>query len=102
MQVAALEKAKTRLSQVFRAQVTGFREACYQIFGYRIDVTAEAAAVKGGQAAASSLYSLTPQHAEDNSAKFQFRMGPDQQLHLLPSKYISSRLQREVEMFIDR
>ena len=102
LQVATEKKAKTRLSQVFRAQVTGFREACYQIFGYRIDVTAEAAAVKGGQAAASSVYTLTPQHADDNAARFQFRMTPDQRLHLLPSKYIQHMLQREVEMFIDK
>lgn len=102
MQVARSEKAKTRLSQVFRGQVLGFREACYQMFGYYIDVTAEAVAVKGGQAAAASVYTLTPQHADDAAARFKFRMTPDQQLKLLPTSYTESRLQRDIEMFIER
>lgn len=101
-QVADLEKARTRLTQVFRAQVSGFREACYHMFGYRIDVTAEAAAVKPGKAAAVSLYTLTPQHADDAAAKLQFRMDHDQKLQLVTNKYVQSRLSKEVETFIDR
>ncbi len=97
-----MEKAKTRLTQVFRVQISGFREACYQIFGYRIDVTATAAAVRPGKAAAMSVYTLTPQHADDANATFQFRMNPDQQLHLIPNKYVQTRLQKEVETFVDR
>ena len=102
MQIADLEKAKTRLTQVFRAQVSGFREACYQMFGYQIDVTAEAAPVKHGKAVAASVYTLKPQHADDANAMFRFRMSSDQQLRLLPSKYLTSRLNKEVETFIDR
>ena len=97
-----MEKSKTRLSQVFRAQVAAFREACYQMFGYQIDVTAEAAAVKPGKAAAVSVYTLKPQHADDDAARFQFRMSPDQELQMMPNQYVHSRLQKEVETFIDR
>lgn len=97
-----MEKAKTRLTQVFRAQVSGFREACYQMFGYQIDVAAEATAVKPGKAAASAVYTLMPQHSDDANARFQFRMNPDQQLNLVPNRYVQSRLQKEVETFIDR
>ena len=61
------------------------------MFGYQIDVAAEATAVKPGKAAASALYTLMPQHADDANARFQFRMSPDQQLKLLPNRYVQSR-----------
>lgn len=103
LQVADSEKAKTRLTQVFRANVSSFREACYQMFGYQIDVAAEAAPVKSGKvAAASAVYTLKPQHADDESARFQFRMTGSQQMQLLPSKFVQRNLQKEVETFIDR
>ncbi|KAA6425687.1 MAG: hypothetical protein FRX49_04584 [Trebouxia sp. A1-2] len=100
--VADLEKAKTRLSQVFKAQIAGFREACYQMFGYQVDVVAEAAAVKAGKAAAVSLYTLTPQHADDANAKLQFRMNREGKMQLVTSHYVQNRLSKEVETFIDR
>ena len=103
LQVADLEKAKTRLTQVFRAQVSSFREACYQMFGYQIDVAAEAAPVKSGKmAAASAVYTLKPQHADDDSARFQFRMTGSQQMELVRTKFVQRCLQKEVETFIDR
>ncbi|KAL3148911.1 hypothetical protein ABBQ32_001779 [Trebouxia sp. C0010 RCD-2024] len=101
-QVADLEKAKTRLTQVFRAQVSSFREAVYQMFGYQVDVAAEATAVKSGKAAASAVYTLKPQHADDANARFQFRMNPDQQLILVSNRYVQSQLHKEVETFIVR
>ena len=72
------------------------------MFGYQVDVAAEAAAVKPGKAAASAVYTLKPQHADDAHARFQFRMNVEQQLDLVPNKYVQSRLQKEVETFIDR
>ena len=73
------------------------------MFGYQVDVAAEATAVKPGKAAASAVYTLImPQHADDANARFQFRMNPDQQLNLVPNRYVQSRLQKEVETFIDR
>lgn len=100
--MADLEKAKTRLTQVFRAQVSSFREAVYQMFGYQVDVAAEATAVKSGKAAASAVYTLKPQHADDANARFQFRMNPDQQLILVSNRYVQSQLHKEVETFIVR
>lgn len=103
LQVADLEKAKTRLTQVFRAQVSSFREACYQMFGYQIDVAAEAAPVKSGKmAAASAVYTLKPQHADDDSARFQFRMTGSQQMEIVRSKFVQGCLRKELETFIDR
>ena len=103
MQVKDLENAKKRLIQVFSSQVSDFREACYQMFGYQIDVAAEAAPVKSGKiATASTVYTLKPQHADDKEAKFQFRMTATQQMQLLPSKFVQRRVQKEVETFIDR
>ena len=72
------------------------------MFGYQIDVAAEATAVKPGKAAASAVYTLKPQHADDDNARFQFRMNPDQQLSLVRNRYVQSRLQKEMETFIDR
>jgi hypothetical protein len=72
------------------------------MFGYQIDVVSEAAAVKAGKAAAVSLYTLTPQHADDATAKLQFRMDREGKMQLVRSHYVQSRLSKEVETFIDR
>ena len=72
------------------------------MFGYQVDVAAEAAPVKSGKTAASAVYTLKPQHADDESARFQFRMTGSQQMQLLPSKFVQRCLHKEVETFIDR
>ena len=42
MQVKDLEKQQSRLKEVFKTQVSNFREACYCLFGYRIDMASQA------------------------------------------------------------
>ncbi len=42
MQVRDLEKQQSRLKEVFKTQVSNFREACYCLFGYRIDMASQA------------------------------------------------------------
>ena len=36
-----LEKQQSRLKEVFKTQVSNFREACYCLFGYRIDMASQ-------------------------------------------------------------
>ena len=41
VQVRDLEKQQSRLKEVFKTQVSNFREACYCLFGYRIDMASQ-------------------------------------------------------------
>jgi hypothetical protein len=41
MQVSELEKRESRLKEVFKTQVSNFREACYCLFGYRVDMASQ-------------------------------------------------------------
>ena len=41
MQVKDLEKREIRLKEVFKTQVSNFREACYCLFGYRVDMASQ-------------------------------------------------------------
>ena len=40
-QVAEVERREARLKEVFKAQVSNFREACYRLFGYRVDMASQ-------------------------------------------------------------
>lgn len=48
------------------------REACYSLFGYRVDMTAEATAAADA-AGAPTTFTLRPQHADDAGAILVFR-----------------------------
>ena len=41
VQVKDLEKRESRLKEVFKTQVSNFREACYCLFGYRVDMASQ-------------------------------------------------------------
>ena len=56
MQVSDLEKRNRRLTEVFQKQVGAVREACFRLFGYRLDMTTQ----PGGSI---STIVLKPQHA---------------------------------------
>jgi len=40
-QISELEKRESRLKEVFKTQVSNFREACYCLFGYRVDMASQ-------------------------------------------------------------
>ncbi len=40
-QVSELEKRESRLKEVFKKQVSNFREACFCLFGYRVDMASQ-------------------------------------------------------------
>lgn len=49
-----------RLKEVFNKQIVNFREACYFLFGYRVDMASRATAAAGA-GAAPTTFVLTPQ-----------------------------------------
>jgi len=55
-----VEKREQRLKQVFKAQIDNLREACYVLFGYRMDLTSEATAA-AGTGIIPTTFRLTPQ-----------------------------------------
>lgn len=36
-----MEKRESRLKEVFKTQVSNFREACFCLFGYRVDMASQ-------------------------------------------------------------
>ncbi|GIL68543.1 hypothetical protein Vafri_21808 [Volvox africanus] len=98
--VEECEKAMNRLKAVFKERITVFREACYSLFGYRIDMTAEAT-VAADAAGAPTTFTLKPQHADDPAALLVFRcMGGGGRMELVPNTFTRERLAREVETFV--
>lgn len=49
-----------RLKEVFNRQIVNFREACFFLFGYRVDMASKATASAGAGTAATTFV-LTPQ-----------------------------------------
>ena len=104
VQVAQLEKRLARLTQVFNRQIATFREACYCMFGYRIDMKSEAAPISLSSGVPPSLFVLRPRNADDPRAELLFRMNPDSTMELLPNEWTASSqaVREQVDMFIGR
>lgn len=96
--MAELAKREQRLKDVFQRQVANFREAVYLLFGYRVDMAAEAAAPRSSEA---TSFVLRPQHAASSREQlvFQLRGG---RMGLVPTDFTAKKLKREVETFIER
>ncbi|GLI71624.1 hypothetical protein VaNZ11_016893 [Volvox africanus] len=98
--VEECEKAMNRLKMVFKERITVFREACYSLFGYRVDMTAEAT-VAADAAGAPTTFTLKPQHADDPAALLVFRCtSGGGRMELVPNTFTRERLAREVETFV--
>ena len=93
-----LEKTMVRLKEVTKERVAAFREACYCLFGFRVDMTSEATSVKDA-ASAPTTFSLRPQHIDDPSTVLVFRYTKSRGMELVPNSH-SSKMGREVEIFI--
>ena len=65
-QVADAEKKEQRLKEVFKKQITSFREACYTLFGYRVDMASEATPA-AGTGVVPTTFCLTPQVSSPTS-----------------------------------
>lgn len=99
-QVHDADKAMARLKAVFKERITVFREACYSLFGYRVDMTAEATAAAEA-ADAPTTFTLKPQHADDPGAVLVFRSSSGgTHMELVPNAFTSGRCAREADTFI--
>ncbi|KAG2488979.1 hypothetical protein HYH03_012420 [Edaphochlamys debaryana] len=94
------DKAMSRLKAVFKERITVFREACYSLFGYRVDMTAEATAAADA-AGAPTTFTLKPQHADDPSVLLIFRYSGGH-MELVPTTFTRERLAREVGTFVTK
>ena len=104
-QIRTLEKRESRLKAAFQERISAFREACYSMFGYRIDMTTEAANNN-----TLTTFLLRPMHVEEESSYLAFACqnsatggqggGP---LDLtMQTTAFSETMQREVDMFVNR
>ena len=100
MQVADITKREVRLKDVFQQQVANFREAVYCLFGYRVDMAAEATSAASSRAAPTTFI-LRPQHADSSHMQLMFQF-KGKRMELLPTDYTTRKLKREVETFIVR
>ncbi len=66
LQLAEATKREQRLKEVFNKQIVNFREACYFLFGYRVDMASKATAA-AGTGTAPTTFVLTPQVQLDPS-----------------------------------
>ncbi len=100
MQIADLTKREARLKDVFQKQVGNFREAVSCLFGYRVDMAAEAQ-VKEGMQKGDTTFVLRPQFADNSRMQLMFRFHKGK-MELLPTEFTQRKLKREVETFIER
>ncbi|UPR00652.1 mitotic spindle checkpoint protein MAD1 [Chloropicon primus] len=90
-QLDSLSKRESRLKSAFQERISLFIDACYSIFGYRIDMTTENKMTK---------FILRPMHEEKESLYLTFKYDSGA-AELVPTEY-SETMQREVDTFIGR
>lgn len=93
-----MDKIRTRLQQVFASHISTFREACYLLFGYRIDFEADTASVSSSGA---STITLKPQRSTSKAAEFVFRMSKSKEIKLLPTEFTQQHLRKEIQTFLE-
>lgn len=86
-----------RLKEVFKASSSEFRQACYQLFGWRIDRAKE------------GMYKLSSQYAESPDDFLCFQMNNDEDLLLLETTFSATlndliekhlHIQKSIPMFL--
>ncbi|CAG9460709.1 unnamed protein product [Pedinophyceae sp. YPF-701] len=101
---AELEKQMLRLKEVFKERVHAFREACYHLLGYRVDMVAEAVPAGAGTgAAAPTTVSLRPRHGDgkDDLLLFRFKPGSKEGFELVETA-LSRKYQSTVDLLVER
>lgn len=92
--IADLEKRNRRLQEVFKQQILHFREACFFLFGYRIDMAASSTSSLAG-----STVRLVP--GGDERRELVFRFDSQERPRLVPNAYTSKHLGAAVALFLD-
>lgn len=93
--VADLEKRNRRLQEVFKQQILHFREACFFLFGYRVDMAAPSTASLSG-----CTVRLVP--GGDERRELVFRFDVHGRPQLVPTAYTQQQLGPAVSLFLDK
>ena len=90
--VADLEKRESRFKTVFKEQISAFREACYFLFGYRIDMAMEKQ---------QTHFVIRSIFSTDSEEEIRFRFTAGEGVEMLPLEYSSSKeLELNIKTFV--
>ena len=79
-------------------QVTRLREACFQLFGYRVDMASEASKA----AAPDTTFVLRPRYGEPG-AELMFQSAESGAMTLLPTAFTSQKdVAQQVTVYLER
>lgn len=104
LRVRELERREVRLKEVFKERIDAFREACYFLFGYRVDMMSEATVMGAGVGTAPTTFILHPAHAPDSRAILHFRFAANGKgMELIPNEFTQQEpIRKQVEIFVHR
>ncbi len=68
LQVAEAARREEKLKKMFSGRAAAFREACYGLFGYRVDMDSAAAPPGAAGEPPATTFTLKPMHADDAKA----------------------------------
>jgi len=88
-QVASAEMKNQRLKEVFKKKIQEFREACYALTGYKVDVTRD------------NQYRLQSMYAERSTDDLLFESTPKGEMMLLATDF-SSQLTDQIDAYLTR
>ncbi|XP_015762515.1 PREDICTED: mitotic spindle assembly checkpoint protein MAD1-like [Acropora digitifera] len=88
-QVASAEMKNQRLKEVFKKKIQEFREACYALTGYKVDVTRD------------NQYRLQSMYAERSTDDLLFESTPKGEMMLLATDF-SSQLTDQIDTYLTR
>lgn len=98
--VTELEKRETRYKEAFKDCISTFREACYLLFGYRVDMGVRPPE-EGSDHGPVNTFCIRSMYAERDADELKFEQQSDGCLALVPTPY-SDTLQREIDTFVTR
>ena len=102
--VAELEKREQRYMTVFKQKISTFREACYLIFGFKVDMGED-------RGTGQPTFTLRSMYATKDDESMVFRVNPPKvgatgnetggTVELLPTPYTSTdELRRMIDMYV--
>eukprot|EP00958_Prasinococcus_capsulatus_P005482 scaffold527_cov368-Prasinococcus_capsulatus_cf.AAC.50 len=110
-QISELEKKAQRRLQIFRDKISLFREACYFLFGYRVDMVRKADSplsqptpdrrATPAHGPMKPTFTLRSKFATESTDQLTFVYTPGVGMELIPNEYATS-LHQAVDTFVNR
>mmetsp|Transcript_5098 Transcript_5098/g.18595 ORF Transcript_5098/g.18595 Transcript_5098/m.18595 type:complete len:688 (+) Transcript_5098:300-2363(+) len=107
-QISELEKKAQRRLQIFRDKISLFREACYFLFGYRVDMADSPLSQPTPDRRATPAhgpmkptFTLRSKFATESTDQLTFVYTPGVGMELIPNEYATS-LHQAVDTFVNR